>query len=115
VRIRVIKAPPGEAPESVRQAWVGLTLEALGRRPIRAETVGVISKPKTRFGLLVARLLGRTRLDHGYIIDAVHAIEVLHNQAPDAAAWWRQNAARAIAPGQLFMFVSDACEEIDAA
>jgi len=84
MRIRVVKTPPGEAPESVRQAWVGLTLEALGRRPIRAETVGVVSKPRTRFGLLVARLLGRTRLEHGYVIDAAHAIEVLNNHAPDA-------------------------------
>ena len=115
MRIRVVKTPPGEAPETVRKAWVGLTLEALGRRAICAETVGVVSKPRTRFGVLVARLLGGTRLEHGYVIDAGHAIEVLTTHAPEAAQWWRQNAARAIAPGQLFMFTSDACEEVDAA
>lgn len=112
MQIRIISTPPGEAPEQVRSAWVGLTLPTAIRTPSPIEAVGVMSKPKTRFGLFVARFLGKTHRETGYIVDAHKAVELLSTHAPEAARWWRQHAPRAVAPGELFIFVAEACQEV---
>ena len=112
MQIRIISTPPGEAPEQVRSAWVGLTLPLARRTPSPVETVGVVSKPKTRFRLFLARLFARTQRETGYVVDASRAIEVLAAHAPEAALWWRQHAPRAVAPGEYFLFAAEACEEV---
>ena len=112
MQIRIISTPPGEAPEQIRAAWVGLTLPLVLRTPSPIETVGVVSKPKTWFGLLFARLFGRTRRESGYVVDASRAIELLGVHAPEAAQWWRQHAPRAVAPGELFLFAAAVCQEV---
>jgi hypothetical protein len=112
MQIRIISTPPGEAREQVRSAWVGLTLPLVLRTPSPIETVGVVSKPKTRFGLFLARFFGRTQHETGYVVDASRAIELLSVHAPEAAQWWRQHAPRAVAPGELLLFATEACEEV---
>ena len=82
------------------------------KTPSPVETVGVVSKPKTRFGLFLARLFGRTRRETGYVVDASRAVELLAAHAPEAAQWWLQHAPRAVAPGELFMFATEACQEV---
>jgi hypothetical protein len=94
--IRIISAPPGEAPEEVRAAWVGLVLPVLIPEARIFETVGVLSRPKTSLGLILARLFGRTKRQKGYIVSAHRAVEILAGHAPDAAKWWREKAAFSI-------------------
>lgn len=112
MHIRIISTPPGEAPEQVRAAWIGLALPLLVPGAHVTETVGVLSIPTTRFGLFFARLFGRVRRERGYFVDANQAVELLATHAPDAARWWRESAARAVQPGSILIFHSEVCEEI---
>ena len=82
MKIRIISTPPGEAPEHIRQAWVGLVL------PVP----------------------GMMRRKGGYLVAADKAIEILSRQAPEAAKWWHQNKASSIARGMYFVFADDVCE-----
>jgi hypothetical protein len=112
MHIRIISTPPGEAPEQVRAAWIGLTLPLLVAGAHVTETVGVLSGPTTRFGLFFARLFGRVRRERGYFVDAHQAVELLATHAPDAARWWRESAARAVQPGSVFVFHCEVCQEV---
>jgi hypothetical protein len=114
MNIRIIKTPPGEASEQIRQAWVGVTLPVPPRfaSPRRVSTFGVLSRPKTFVGVLFALLTGRAKREEGYCVVAETAVELLARHSPDAAAWWRQHASRSIARGQLFLFAGDVCQEI---
>lgn len=102
----ITSVPPGEAPEWVREKWVGLSLPladeagALHSLP----TVGVISHPKTRLGYYRARLTGRVRRASGYIVYSTAAIEVLERSSPEAAAWWRNHVPWVVYPGRILMF-----------
>jgi len=112
MNILIISTPPGEAPEQVRAAWIGLTLPLLVAGAHVTETVGVLSGPTTRFGLFFARLFGRVRRERGYFVDAHQAVELLATHAPDAARWWRESAARSVRPGSVFVFNSEVCQEV---
>lgn len=112
MKIRITSIPPGEAPEQIRSAWVGLILPIAIETRLPIETVGVLSKPKTRFGLFIARLLGKSKRETGYLVDASKAIEILATHAPQAAEWWRRHAPRAVAPGEYFLFAAGACAEV---
>jgi len=112
--IRIKSTPPGEAPEHIRQAWVGLEIPVpprfAGRR--RAFGVGVLSGPKSILGSLLALLFGRGKHEIGYIVEASVAVELLATRSPAAADWWRQNASHHIKPGRWFLFAAECCEEL---
>jgi hypothetical protein len=114
MRIRIKSMPPGEAPEHVRRAWVGLEIpvppRAAGRRSFRG--VGVLSGPKSRLGALLAVLFGRTEREVGYLVSSKTALELLAVRSPEAVDWWRQNAPHFLEPGRGFIFSLDSCEEI---
>ena len=112
MNVRIISRPPGEAPEEVRQAWVGLVLPLAVSGAQTKQTTGVLTRPKTFLGLLLALLFGRTERQTGYIVDAHRAVEILEKHAPYAAKWWRENAAPAIMPGKRFLFAAQACQEL---
>ena len=112
MHVRIISIPPGEAPEHVRAAWIGLTLPLAVSGAHDTETVGVLSGPKTRLGWFFARLFGRTQQERGYLVDAHRAVELLAHHAPDAARWWRESAASAVRPGQYFHFAAEVCQEV---
>ena len=112
MNIRIIRIPPGEAPESIRQAWVGLVLPLTPgcERVCSTHTYGVLSGPRTFLGELFRRLTGRLRRKAGYVVDVQAAIDILEDAAPAAAAWWRENVPHAMRPGRRFLFAPDACE-----
>lgn len=114
MQIRIISTPPGEAPEAVRKAWVGLVLPVPDKyaRIKAPPTAGVLSGPKGLFGTLLALFRGQIKFAPGYVVVAATAVEILDRHAPEAAAWWRQNAASTIAPGRHFVFAREACEVI---
>ena len=78
VRIRITGTPPGEAPEHVRAAWVGLELPLLPGQtgPRTVEQVEVLSMQKTG-------------AEAGYMVDGKQAVALLAEHSPDAAAWWQ--------------------------
>ncbi|MEX1132441.1 MAG: hypothetical protein WEC15_04380 [Flavobacteriales bacterium] len=115
MKIRITSTPPGEAPEHIRQAWVGLEIPVPQRYAgqQRAMGLGVLSGPKTWLGALLAVITGRAQQRNGYIVEANTAVELLAARAPEAADWWRKNTPHLIAPGRYFMFAVEACEEVE--
>ena len=115
--IRVVRTPPGEAPLWVREKWVGLELPLASDdyRPRHAYTSGVLSGPSNRLIALVRLLRGRLPYQSGYAVEAVTAVAILANVAPDAASWWRQNVPRSQRAGRKFMFHSSVCEIVNVA
>jgi hypothetical protein len=114
MKIRIINTPPGEAPEQVRQAWIGLEIPVpprfAGRR--RGFGVGVLSGPKSLLGILFSVLFGRTQRVFGYTVESRVAIDLLAARSPEAAGWWRQNTPRLTKAGRYFMFAAESCEEL---
>ena len=60
-RVQIIACPPGEAPLSVRLAWVGMELPLTPERSGRqlAMTAGVVSGPRGVWRRIAALFLGR--------------------------------------------------------
>ena len=111
--IKILITPPGEAPLNVRRAWVGLVLPfAEGRyaQATKLGTWGVLSGPKSYFGRLVAILLRRYKMEYGYAVEAITAVEILESTNPQAAQWWRENAPHVLQPGRRFMFAAGVCQ-----
>ena len=79
-RIRIKKTPHGEAPEWVRQAWVGLILPCAPVMVFEKERKGVLSNEDCK-------------KDGGYIINVPQktALRLLARKSPKAADWWKQH------------------------
>ena len=109
--IRIVGVPPGEAPQWVREKWVGLELPLADgdRGPRQTWTSGVLSGPRNRLIALWWALRGRLTQKSGYAVDAVAAVRILERTAPEAAAWWRQNVPRLQRRGRKFLFAPSAC------
>ena len=66
MKIRVVATPPGEAPESVREARVGMEMPVLRRsRILTTRGCGVLSGPKTHLGGLLSWLRGNAEVETG--------------------------------------------------
>ena len=113
--VRIVAVPPGEAPEEVRRAWVGMDLPlAAGETgPRELPTGGVLTGPRTLFGQLLKLLTGRRRYAYGYVIDAPQALTLLVEHAPEAARWWRRrHTPHCWEPGRRFLFPAEVCDEL---
>lgn len=109
--IRIVAIPPGEAPLWVREKWVGLSLPvADDRGPRDAYVSGVLSAPRNRLLAFTSRVLGNLGKQNGYAVYVRDAISELEKAAPDAAAWWRNDAPRLLAPGRKLLFRTAYCE-----
>ena len=112
--VRIIAIPPGEAPLWVREKWVGLELPlARGPSAGRFHGFGVLSGPSTCLRQIWAILSGRAHRTLGYPVDATQALEILAKSSPEAAAWWRENAADFVAPRRYLLFHEYACQVVE--
>jgi hypothetical protein len=100
--IRIKAVPPGEAPEFVRRAWVGLDL------PVIAGQVQAEMGPA--FGALSHQCV---IAPPSYAVDGKTAIMILQSATPEIAAWWRENAPAVVRPGFQLIFPADVCERLD--
>lgn len=109
--IRIVAVPPGEAPEEVRRAWVGvrIPLPLFHRHPREWRSSGVLTGPKGLVARVSALLSGRLERHRGYAVAAVAAMAALETRDPAAARWWRENVPHAIRPGKAFVFAAEAC------
>jgi hypothetical protein len=114
VRIRILKPPPGEAPEHVRQAWLGLVLPVVARcrGPARVVAFGVLSGPRNWVHGLLQAILGRAPQEVGYCVYCTVAIDILRAACPDAADWWSRNTPHLLKRGYFFVFPPESCEEL---
>jgi len=101
VMIRIVAAPPGEAPEEIRSEWIGLELPLLPGEPlpITTQTVGVLTDRPTGVAT-------------GFVVDGAKAIEMLAARSPTAAEWWREAAPHIMAPGYKLSFPPEVCEKV---
>jgi hypothetical protein len=107
--IRILRAPDGEAPLHVRQAWADLVLPiTVGRCVFPA--FGVLSGPKTMFGTLWKRLRGDYLCCDGYAVSTADALEILATADASAAQWWRDNTPHLINRNHHFVFQAEVCE-----
>lgn len=104
--LKIISVPPGEAPQWVREQWVGLALPLLEGcdDPVLTRTVGVLSGPKSRIGYVLARLFGWFKHESGFLVESTVAIELLSKVSPEAADWWRSEVPEASKPGYFLLF-----------
>lgn len=113
-RIRIVACPPGEAPQSVRKAWIGLELPvAPGRlRGLRMFFIGgVLSGPRKWWQILVRILLGQSERQAGYAVNALEAVNMLAAREPLAAKWWREHCPHMLDGKRHFVFAAHVCEE----
>ena len=98
--------PPGEAPSWVRECWVGLVLPLVDGfdHPVETEIQGVLSGPRTGIGKFLSSLFDCHKVETGYVVEALLAVEILAESSPEAANWWRVHAQDSIAPGIQFLF-----------
>jgi hypothetical protein len=112
--VRIIAAPPGEAPLWVRQQWVGLDL------PVTRYSgqswflgLGVLSMPRSWLGQWLAVIKGHAELVAGYAVEALPAVGILGEKSPEAAVWWRENTPHLIAPKRYLIFHEEVCRIAD--
>jgi hypothetical protein len=76
--------------------------------------LGVVSGPKTYFGMLWRLLTFRFSHMEGYEVDVLAAIEVLERASPSAAEWWRQSTPYLLRRWKRFVFPANCCEQVEA-
>jgi hypothetical protein len=109
MNIRIVKRPLGEAPEDVRDAWIGLSLPVITNHPHIGRAFGVLSIPRNRLVRRFLSLVGRVPRQLGYPVDVTVAVQVLENFNRPAAAWWRSHAPHLFKPGLSFLFEEECC------
>lgn len=113
-RVKIVRAPKGEAPDWVREAWVGLVLPLKEPTLATLPTAGVLTGPRSAMGTFWASLAGAPVCTTGYLTPAARAIEILERAQPKAAAWWREHAPKFLREEAEFLFDAPACERVDA-
>ena len=111
-KVRIVRAPIGEAPQWVREAWIGLELPVVSPRKRAFSTVGILTGPTTFLASIWALRSGKTPRVSGYVVRSDDAIRLLAPHNPEAAGWWRDNAPAFARRRRLFLFDAPACQLI---
>lgn len=93
--VKIRSTPAGEAPDHIRQAWVGLVL------PV----VQSIDRSSVSFGVISAEPMCM----EGFEVPAQVALRILELEDPEAADWWVNNTEWS-GPTSILVFPKDACE-----
>jgi hypothetical protein len=109
--ITIIRRPAGPAPEWVRDAWIGITLPTSEKRPM--SLFAMLEFPTSLGGALKMIARGRLRPIKGYRVKASDALCILKQTHPEAAQWWKENAAFYVKGNKRFLFDADCCSLSD--
>jgi hypothetical protein len=112
MNIRIVRQPIGEAPEWVRDAWIGLSLPLASKREREWRGFGVLTRPHGWLSQVWALLAGKSFKVRGYAVNARVAVDQLAEHSPTAAAWWREHAPQMLTGRRYFVFDAPACEPI---
>lgn len=110
--IEVIHTPPGDSPEWIRKAWVGMQLPCVHDGPVSMPTVNASAGPRTFLQQILHLMMGRTTQQLGYVVNAKDAVGLLSLYNEEAARWWITSAPHALKPEQMIMFAKQCCREI---
>lgn len=97
-RIRIVKTPRGDAPQWVRDQWIGLELPDLGP-----------PQNHMSYGLITGTL---RRHDHGCCVPMKVALDALTAKCPEAAKWFINKLGPARIEESNFVFDEEACQPI---
>lgn len=113
MQIRITDVPPGEAPDWVRRAWVGMVLPlAPGETgPRTPRTTGVLSGPRSWAMILLSFLLGRGERATGYVVEGRTAVQLLAEKDAEAARWWQEKAPHVLRLSHRLVFQAEVCQE----
>jgi hypothetical protein len=111
MNFKIARRPIGEAPDWVRDAWIGLSLSTVQEQRRTWWGVGVLSGPHSAFLQFWLLLVGRGQKVDGYVVNAKSAVDRLSEHHPEAAAWWREHTPRLLNGKRNFVFDADACED----
>jgi hypothetical protein len=111
MNIRIMKRPAGEAPESIRDAWIGLTLPVLPDycHVVEVCEYGIRSDLLSRLTVELKALVGGGARERGYVVDPTAAVDLLKKVNPLAAAWWLVNVPHVFKEGRSFLFNEECC------
>jgi len=111
MNIRIVRRPHGEAPEHIRDAWIGLLLPVAPDHPriVERRSFGVLSGPRSFLAFRLKALFGRGTRKRGYMVRTLAAVELLQNVNPLAAAWWRTNTSHMLKHGLCLLFEEECC------
>jgi hypothetical protein len=112
--IKIVDVPPGEAPQEVRGAWVGLVLPLAEPEKRRIRSAGILNGPKTYFRYILRFITGQCFDYEGYVVESATAIAILAQSNPEAADWWKKNSPHLLNPGQHFFMQAEFCQEVPA-
>jgi hypothetical protein len=111
--ILVIQRPEGDAPEWVRDEWIGLTLPlALDHKQVMLGA-SVLNTPKSWLEFWWMRLTGQIWKAEGYAVVPATAVAVLETRNPAAANWWRENTPDLLGGENLFIFDVACCRPVE--
>lgn len=110
MNIKIVRRPAGEAPEWVRDEWIGLSLTLASKREREWRGLGVLSGPRGWVLQLWALLSGKSIKVKGYAVNAKTAVDQLADHSPRAAAWWREHTPQMLSGRRYFVFDTAACE-----
>ena len=71
-QVKIVRAPKGEAPDWVREAWVGLVLPLKEPTLTTVPTAGVLSGPRSAMGMFWASLAGAPVCTTGDVTPVSH-------------------------------------------
>ena len=112
-KVRITAIPPGEAPEHIRAAWIGLELPLAAAAPRALHVSGVRSGPGSRLGAWLGLATGAVRESSGWVVKVGDALTVLERADPAAAAWWRTNVPRMFDDDRTFVFATACGQAVD--
>lgn len=111
-RIRIVRRPEGEAPEWVRDAWIGVEIPVLVPEPVSTFGFGVLTGPKSIALDWILWVIGRAKPIAGYVVAADTAVACLMERSPTAAEWWRTEVPYLVRPGARLVFDTPSCDRI---
>jgi hypothetical protein len=94
-KVEITSTPPGQAPEWVRNAWIGLML------PVDENPNGILQ---------IGVHGGRAQNKGGYSVPTEEALKILGQANDDAAQWWYDNLP--VMPSWL-VFHRDVCRFVE--
>jgi hypothetical protein len=112
--IEIIATPPGEAPEEVRRAWIGITIPLHPQFPSASTRTGygVLSGPRSWIAALFPCFHKCYRW-HGYNVSAPEAFAALELHNPTAAKWWADNTDFLKSDRWMLAFPEEVCRRVE--
>lgn len=110
MNIKIVRRPIGEAPEWVRDEWIGLSLPLAAKSEPAWRGIGVLTGSHHWLLQAWALISGRDPKVTGYLVIAKAAVDHLDDSSPNAAAWWREHMPHMLNGSRYFVFDADACE-----